>query len=63
MNVKLIEEPRAMQAPVFLTDSSSQIVREGDTVTLECISNGFPRPQIKWLRNGEDIDIKYERIK
>lgn len=32
-------------------------MHEGATVTLDCVANGNPRPQIKWLRNGEDIDI------
>lgn len=50
--------PASFQAPSFLTESSSQIVREGDSVTMDCVSNGNPKPQTKWLRNGEDIDIK-----
>lgn len=60
LNIKQMDEPhdhRAVQAPTFLTESSSQVVREGDTVTLECIANGYPKPLVKWLRNGEDIDI------
>lgn len=46
-------------APTFLTEASSTAAREGETVTLDCVANGFPRPLIKWLRNGEEIDLKY----
>lgn len=57
LNVRVLEDPSKTQAPTFLTESSSQIVRDGKAVTLECVSIGVPKPQIKWLRNGEDIDF------
>lgn len=55
--MKSIEDADKIQLPSFLTESSSQIIRDGDAVTLECVANGVPKPQIKWLRNGEDIDF------
>lgn len=58
LNIKTNGDPQSFQAPVFLTDSTLQTVREADTVTMDCVSNGNPRPLVKWLRNGEDIDIK-----
>lgn len=57
LNIKAGGEPQQFQQPSFLTESISKIVNEGATVTLDCVANGNPRPQIKWLRNGEDIDI------
>lgn len=51
-------EPQSFQAPNFLTESTSQTITEGSTITLDCVSNGNPKPQIKWLRNGEDIDLR-----
>ncbi|XP_034120595.1 neogenin isoform X4 [Drosophila guanche] len=44
-------------APSFLVGPSPKTVREGDTVTLDCVANGVPKPQIKWLRNGEELDL------
>lgn len=57
LNIKAVGEPQTFEAPNFLTESTSQTIVEGTTVTLDCVANGNPRPQIKWLRNGEDIDI------
>lgn len=44
-------------APAFLVGPTPQTVREGATVTLDCVANGLPKPQIKWLRNGEELDF------
>lgn len=57
LNIKAGGEPQQFQAPIFLTESTSRTVNEAATVTLDCVANGNPRPQIKWLRNGEDINI------
>lgn len=56
LNIKVGGEPQQFQPPTFLTDSTSKTVNDGVTVTLDCVANGNPKPQIKWLRNGEDID-------
>lgn len=50
--------PENFAAPSFATVPLPQTVREGDTVTLDCAANGNPKPMIKWLKNGEDIDIR-----
>lgn len=50
--------PESFAAPVFVTVPVSQTVKDGDTVTLDCVSNGNPKPIIRWLKNGEDIDMK-----
>lgn len=57
LNIKAGGEPQQFQPPTFLTESTTKTVNEGDTVTLDCVANGNPKPQIKWLRNGEDIEI------
>ncbi|XP_062128868.1 neogenin isoform X3 [Drosophila sulfurigaster albostrigata] len=46
-------------APSFLVGPSPKTVSEGDTVTLDCVANGVPKPQIKWLRNGEELDLNH----
>lgn len=49
--------PEAFVAPNFVVRPTSQVVREGDQVILECASNGNPKPKVTWLRNGIDIDF------
>ncbi|XP_070068735.1 neogenin isoform X3 [Drosophila takahashii] len=59
LNIKKPNEPGAENAvaPSFLVGPSPKTVREGETVTLDCVANGVPKPQIKWLRNGMDLDL------
>ncbi|KRJ99437.1 neogenin isoform X3 [Drosophila yakuba] len=59
LNIKKPSDPGAENsvAPSFLVGPSPKTVREGDTVTLDCVANGVPKPQIKWLRNGMDLDF------
>lgn len=52
--------PENFASPSFSTVPMPQIVRDGDIdVTFECTANGNPKPSIKWLKNGEDIDIRW----
>lgn len=57
LNVNSIDGADKVQIPSFLSESSSQVVRDGEAVTLECVAIGVPKPLIRWLRNGEDIDF------
>ncbi|XP_017959439.1 neogenin isoform X1 [Drosophila navojoa] len=61
LNVKKPVEAGAEQAvaPSFLVGPSPKTVSEGETVTLDCVANGVPKPQIKWLRNGEELDLNH----
>ncbi|XP_075166729.1 neogenin protein frazzled isoform X2 [Haematobia irritans] len=54
---KMLENADNPIAPSFLVGPSPQTVKEGDVVTLDCVANGVPKPQIKWLRNGEELDL------
>ncbi|XP_037952309.1 neogenin-like isoform X2 [Teleopsis dalmanni] len=62
LNIKKINEingvlSESSVSPSFLVGPSPKTVKEGDTVTLDCVANGVPKPQIKWLRNGEELDF------
>ncbi|KPU76720.1 uncharacterized protein Dana_GF13393, isoform C [Drosophila ananassae] len=59
LNIKKLTDPGVENAvaPSFLVGPSPKTVREGDTVTLDCVANGVPKPQIKWLRNGMELDF------
>ncbi|XP_035794752.1 netrin receptor DCC-like isoform X1 [Anopheles albimanus] len=50
-------QPQSFAPPAFVIVPQPQTVREGDTVILDCAANGNPKPTIRWLRNGEDIDM------
>lgn len=59
LNIKLPNGlPESFQSPTFVTIPHAQTVREGSNLTLDCVANGNPKPIIKWLKNGEDIDLK-----
>ncbi|XP_065086448.1 neogenin isoform X1 [Ochlerotatus camptorhynchus] len=50
-------QPQSFEPPSFVIVPQPQTVKEGDTVILDCVANGNPKPTIKWLRNGEEIDM------
>ncbi|XP_037927061.1 neogenin isoform X2 [Hermetia illucens] len=58
LNIKKSQgQSESLAAPQFQIGPSPQTVKEGDTVTFECVANGNPKPQIRWLRKGEEIDM------
>lgn len=44
-------------APIFITKPKSMVVREGETIVLDCAANGYPRPWLIWLKDGVAIDM------
>ena len=51
------EDELALTTPTFIAAPRSQVVIEGQTVTLDCAANGVPKPIIKWLKDGYTIDL------
>lgn len=49
--------PESFAQPSFVAKPLPQTVKEGDRIILDCAANGNPKPTIKWLKNGEDIDF------
>lgn len=41
--------------PKFTKLLSDVLVREGDSITLECNAEGCPKPDFKWIRNTVEI--------
>ena len=53
--------------PKVSVSGSSNLIREGDTVTLTCkIIQGQPQPQITWLKNnlseGHNMSLSFHKI-
>lgn len=44
-----------MVSPKFTKLLSDVLVREGDSITLECNAEGCPKPDFKWIRNTVEI--------
>lgn len=63
INIKTNGDPQTFQPPTFLTESSSQVVREGDTVTMDCVSNGNPKvcvcAHVKRITNFTTMFLQY----
>ena len=53
--------------PAVKISGASNLIREGDTVTLTCkIIQGQPQPQITWLKNnlseGHNMSLSFHKI-
>ena len=50
----------------MITPSIQGLIKENDSLQLECGSPGFPLPQIKWLRNNKVISensrLNYDKV-
>lgn len=53
-----IEKATQITAPVFIAKPTREVVVEGQEVSLDCAANGYPKPSIKWLKDGVTIDMK-----
>lgn len=52
-----VEQRSSTSAPHFIAVPKSQEVVEGQTITLDCAANAFPKPLINWLKDGVPIDM------
>lgn len=52
----------SLTAPTFIATPRSEVVVEGQSITLDCAANGNPTPSIKWLKDGYSVDMAYVLI-
>lgn len=51
------DEIREGNAPGFSVPLTMKRAKLGDTVILECVPYGKPFPEIKWLKDGIEIEV------
>lgn len=56
------DEIRKSNAPGFSVPLTMKRAKAGDTVILECVPYGKPFPEIKWLKDGIQIEVN-DKIK
>uniref|UniRef100_A0A158PQE6 Neogenin-like protein n=1 Tax=Brugia pahangi TaxID=6280 RepID=A0A158PQE6_BRUPA len=49
--------------PNFILEPRGDVVNEGGSVVLECLVNGWPRPNVRWLKGAETISLTGDRIR
>lgn len=46
-----------LEPPWFKSEMSNKQVRVGEEVVLECLSNGSPKPKIRWIKDGISLTL------
>eukprot|EP00111_Clytia_hemisphaerica_P009734 TCONS_00028552-protein len=59
IKLKIVDEQTDFDSKPFIHEElpAKQHVLEGKPVTLKCAASGSPLPQVKWYRNGIEINI------
>lgn len=56
----LVVAQMVIKRPEFEIRPQGVVVNEGGSIVLECAANGYPSPQIQWLKDQKLLDlIKY----
>ncbi|VDN45135.1 unnamed protein product [Gongylonema pulchrum] len=48
--------------PYFVLEPRGDVVNEGEVVVLECLVNGWPRPDVRWLKGSETVPADGDRV-
>uniref|UniRef100_A0A183TZB1 Ig-like domain-containing protein n=1 Tax=Toxocara canis TaxID=6265 RepID=A0A183TZB1_TOXCA len=49
--------------PSFALEPRGEVLDEGDSIVLECLANGWPRPDVRWLKGSQAISADGDRIR
>jgi hypothetical protein len=49
--------------PTFALEPTAQVLIEGETCLLECLANGVPQPEVRWLKEDKAVHIDNDRIR
>lgn len=48
--------------PNFELKPRDDVVNEGKSVVLECLVNGWPKPDVRWLKGSDTISVTEDRV-
>ncbi|UMM39454.1 hypothetical protein L5515_016510 [Caenorhabditis briggsae] len=51
-----------VQAPVISNGGTEQVI-EGELAVIECLVEGYPAPQVSWLRNGNRVETGVQGVR
>ncbi|NP_001360633.1 Ig-like domain-containing protein [Caenorhabditis elegans] len=51
-----------VQAPVISNGGTKQVI-EGELAVIECLVEGYPAPQVSWLRNGNRVETGVQGVR
>uniref|UniRef100_A0A1I7ZQQ0 Down syndrome cell adhesion molecule-like protein Dscam2 n=1 Tax=Steinernema glaseri TaxID=37863 RepID=A0A1I7ZQQ0_9BILA len=51
------------EPPRFVIEPQSRVVVEGQAVILECVANGWPKTNVKWLKDSSTVELGSDRIR
>ena len=54
---------RGRAKPIILRSPVETEVEKGDSITLECVASGFPRPFFAWYKDGGRLSTAHSRYK
>uniref|UniRef100_A0A0M3HY64 Neogenin n=1 Tax=Ascaris lumbricoides TaxID=6252 RepID=A0A0M3HY64_ASCLU len=49
--------------PSFVLEPRGEVLQEGESIVLECLANGWPRPEVRWLKGSQAISADGDRIR
>ncbi|CAI5454961.1 unnamed protein product [Caenorhabditis angaria] len=61
-NDKVMYNVDVVQAPVISNGGTKQVI-EGDNAIIECLVEGYPAPQVSWLRNGIRVETGVQGVR
>uniref|UniRef100_A0A1I7U001 Immunoglobulin I-set domain protein n=1 Tax=Caenorhabditis tropicalis TaxID=1561998 RepID=A0A1I7U001_9PELO len=51
-----------VQAPIISNGGTKQVI-EGELAMIECLVEGYPAPQVSWLRNGNRVETGVQGVR
>uniref|UniRef100_A0A914S5U3 Ig-like domain-containing protein n=1 Tax=Parascaris equorum TaxID=6256 RepID=A0A914S5U3_PAREQ len=48
--------------PSFVLEPRGEVLQEGESIVLECLANGWPRPEVRWLKGSQAVSADGDRV-
>ena len=53
----------SVEKPKIISKPNNKTIKEGMVITFTCEASGYPKPEMKWLMKGQEINGKDARVK